>query len=93
MNSVARVLTMPLGLTSMLLLVPLAAGPSLADCVEPLATCVSQCTREFRPEHPDRPQCARGCISAHQRCERLEQLQSGTGGPIRNPGMANSPPQ
>ncbi len=58
-------------LTLAALLLAAGASPALADCVAPLAACTTQCTREFRPEHPDRRLCARQCISAYQRCERI----------------------
>ncbi|MGH6922242.1 MAG: hypothetical protein ACRED5_00600 [Propylenella sp.] len=61
-----------------------ATGAARADCVGTLAVCATACDRELKPQDPDRPQCAQGCISDHQRCTRIEVLRSSTGGPIFN---------
>jgi hypothetical protein len=79
-------------LTALALLIAAPAiNPAAADCLAPLAVCATDCDQRLRPEHPDRPQCARQCISAYQRCERIEQIQSNTGRPVLNQGLRQAP--
>ena len=66
---------------------------ALADCVAPLAACAMECDQRTRPGRPDRPLCAQSCISAYQRCERIAEIQSRTGGPVLNQGSKNAPAQ
>ena len=71
-----------------LLILPVVPCPAVADCVAPLAACTMECDQTTKPENPDRPLCARRCISSYQRCERIEQVRSSTGGPVLNQGTA-----
>jgi hypothetical protein len=70
-----------------------AAGAQPADCVSGLSFCAQECDQQTKPGNPDRPQCARGCVSKYQRCERIELLQSNTVAPGLNQGKAVAPAQ
>jgi hypothetical protein len=49
------------------------------------------CDQRTKPEQPERPQCARSCVSNYQRCERIELFQSTTGGGLLNQGGTLAP--
>ena len=68
-----------------------SGAPVRADCLQGLALCAVDCDQRTRLEDPDRPQCARSCVSSYQQCERLGVLQSNTGGPIFNQGGTLAP--
>jgi hypothetical protein len=68
-----------------------ASGTASADCVTGLSYCAQECDQRTKPQQPERPQCARTCITNYQRCERTEILQSPTGGQMLNKGNALSP--
>jgi hypothetical protein len=76
-------------------LLAFAAGADAqpADCVTGLSYCAQECDQRTKPGNPDRPQCARGCVSNYQRCERIELIQQNTGGPTLNQGKAVAPAQ
>lgn len=76
-----------------LLLFAAAPGAAAADCVAPLAHCAMRCDQRIRPESPDRPLCAQSCISGYQRCARIAQIQSNTGGAAQNQRGQNAPAQ
>jgi hypothetical protein len=67
-----------------------AAQP--ADCVTGLSYCAQECDQRTKPQQPERPQCARACVSNYQRCERIELLRLNTG-PTLNQGKAAAPSQ
>jgi hypothetical protein len=73
-------------------LMAFAAGASAqpADCVTGLSYCAQECDQRTKPQQPERPQCARGCVSNYQRCERIELLQLNTG-PVLNQQKAIAP--
>ena len=48
------------------------------DCVTGLSYCAQECDQRTKPQQPERPQCARGCVSNYQRCARIELLQLNT---------------
>jgi hypothetical protein len=76
--------------------IALAAGAATAyaDCVGGLALCAVECDQRTKPQQPERPQCARTCVSNYQRCERIEIIQSTTGGgAILNKGNTLAPAQ
>jgi hypothetical protein len=56
--------------------VPASAQP--ADCVTGLSYCAQECDQRTKPQQPERPQCARTCVSNYQRCARIELLQLNT---------------
>lgn len=66
------------------LLLALGVGTASADCVGGLALCALECDQRTKPTTPERPQCARTCVSSYQRCERIEIQQSTTGGNLFN---------
>jgi hypothetical protein len=68
-----------------------ASGTASADCVRAIALCALECDQRTKPETPERPQCARTCITNYQRCERTEILQSPTGGQLPSKGNVLSP--
>ena len=68
------------------------AGAQPADCVSGLSLCAQECDQQTKPGNPDRPQCARGCVSKYQRCERIELLQLNTA-PGVNTGKGVLAPQ
>jgi hypothetical protein len=70
-----------------------AAGAQPADCVTGLSLCAQECDQRTKFGNPDRPQCARGCVSKYQTCERIQLLQQSTGGPALNQGKAIAPAQ
>jgi len=72
-------------------LLAFGAGAQPADCVTGLSYCAQECDQRTKPQQPERPQCARTCITNYQRCERAEILQSPTGGQMLNKGNALSP--
>jgi hypothetical protein len=86
-----------LALPALLLTIGMLAFPAgtnaQADCVSGLFLCAQECDQQTKPGNPDRPQCARGCISKYQRCERIEAIQSNTGGPALNQGKTVAPAQ
>ena len=61
-------------------LLALTAGADAqpADCVTGLSLCAQECDQRTKPQQPERPQCARGCVSNYQRCERIELLKFNT---------------
>jgi hypothetical protein len=69
------------------------AGPAAADCVTGLALCALECDQRTKPGTPDRPQCARECVSNYPRCERVELLQSNTGARKDGPATKMAPGQ
>lgn len=71
----------------------LRASAQPADCVSGLSLCAQECDLQTKPGNPDRPQCARGCVSKYQTCERIQLLQQSTGGPALNQGKAVAPAQ
>ncbi len=80
----------PFVISLALLILPVVPSPAMADCVAPLAACTMECDQTTKPENPDRPLCARRCISSYQLCERMEQIRSSTGGPVLNQGTATT---
>ncbi len=74
-----------------LLISAVDTGTAMADCVQGLALCAMECDQRTKPGRPDRPQCARTCVSSYQRCERIEVLQSTTGGGLLNRGKTLAP--
>ena len=66
-----------------------------ADCVEGLALCAVACDERTKPTTPERPQCARSCVSKYQRCERIEVFRpaAGGGGGVLDQGMTLAPAQ
>ena len=76
-----------------LLISAVDTGTAQADCVQGLALCAVDCDQRTKPERPERPQCARSCVSSYQRCERIEIFQSTTGGGVLNRGKTLAPAQ
>jgi hypothetical protein len=80
------------GLATGLFAFAAGAGAQPADCVSGLSLCAQECDHQTKPGNPDRPQCARGCVSKYQRCERIELLQLNTAPPTKGV-LAPSPSQ
>ena len=76
-----------------LLISAVDTSTAMADCVQGLALCAMECDQRTKPETPERPQCARSCVSNYQRCERIEVFQSTTGGGVLNRGKTLAPAQ
>ena len=76
-----------------ILLIVSFAGPAAADCVKGLALCAIECDQRTKPGTPDRPQCARACVSNYPKCERIELLQSNTGARKDGPATKLAPGQ
>lgn len=55
-----------------------SASAQPPDCVTGLSYCAQECDQRTKPQQPERPQCARGCVSNYQRCARIELLQLNT---------------
>jgi hypothetical protein len=69
-----------------------STGAALAECVTNLAYCATECDQRTKPETPDRPQCAKRCISTYERCARRELIQRDSGGVLK-PGKIEAPAQ
>ena len=70
------------------LLVAGTHGPAAADCVASFSQCATACDQRTREGDPRRPQCARGCITSFDQCERIVRFQSLTGGAVQGGVLA-----